>query len=127
VNAIAPPQIHAIVCLTHQAACLYAEVIQVVETRKIGWFRPLCLKVPLIEADPEAEASAYTLYNLQPGADLLWPFVLFRLAEDTEVIPLLGELQLHHPAKATAIAQARLQLHHFVQQVWEAYPELFRG
>ncbi len=32
-----------IVCLEHLATCLYAEVIQVVESRQVCWVRPLLL------------------------------------------------------------------------------------
>jgi hypothetical protein len=127
VNVVPHPQAHAIVCLEYQASCLYAEVIQVVENRRIGWFRPLCLKIVgedlLDSSDPLG--LSYDLYSLQPGVDLLWPLVLFRLALDTEVVPLLGELQKQLPLPATTVAQARCQLNRFIYQVWQAYPEVF--
>jgi len=127
VDVVPHPQAHSIVCLEHHASCLYAEVIQVVETRQIGWFRPLCLKIAISDLcdSPDPLGLSYDLYDLQPGVDLLWPLVLFRLALDTEVVPLLGELQKQLPIAATTVSQARCQLNRFIYQVWQAYPEVF--
>jgi len=126
VDVVPHPQAHALVCLEHRASCLYAEVIQVVETRQIGWFRPLCLKIPTSDPwDSPDSRFNYDLYDLQPGVDLLWPLVLFRLALDTEVVPLLGELQKQWPIPPATVSEARCQLNRFIYQVWQAYPEVF--
>jgi hypothetical protein len=101
-----------IVCLTHQATSLYAEVIQVVESRQVGWFRPLLL----IEfPDEERLSTAPTLLDLRSGADLLCPPSLFRPAIDTETIPLLMQLSaLEPPLERDPVAFKRL--HQFIQQ-----------
>ncbi len=82
-----------IVCLEHDQSFLYAEVIQVIETRQTCWVRPWLLKI-LSSANnqfsnlPEKE----TIFDLRESSDLVLPISLFRLALDTEVIPLLSEL-----------------------------------
>lgn len=120
------PQAHTIVCLEHQAACLYAEVIQILEARQRGWLRPLLLKRPLPE-QPLGAQPDYLLYNLQSGADLLWPLTPFRLAVDTELIPLLGELHKQQELAPATVAEARSQLDQFVHQIWQDSPESFPG
>ncbi len=126
-----------IVCLEHQDMCLYAEIVQIAETRLTSWLRPVVLHV--IEPQPLAAANDYlgssptaaaiegipTVYDLRQGADLLWPLGLFRLALDTEVIPLLAQL----PAvsvKTETQPEAHRQLCRFIQRVWEANPTAFR-
>lgn len=101
-----------IVCLTHQATHLYAEVIQVVESRQVGWFRPL-----LLVEYPEDEKllSPPTLIDLRSGADLLCHPSLFRPAIDTEVIPLLMQLSTTEPPfERDPVAFKRL--HQLIQQ-----------
>ncbi len=126
-----------IVCLEHQDMCLYAEIVQIAETTFTSWLRPVVLHItdpeplsgshnglgasllsPVIEATP-------TVYDLRQGADLLWPLGLFRLALDTELIPLLAQL----PAlsiKTETQPEAHRQLCRFIQQVWEANPSAFQ-
>ena len=111
-NSICDFQPRQIVCLTHQATHLYAEVIQVVESRQIGWFRPLLL-VELFE--DERLLTSPTLLDLRSGADLLCPPSLFRPAIDTEVVPLLMRLSaLEPPLERDPVAFKRL--HQFIQQ-----------
>ena len=115
---------HSIVCLEHQNTCLYGEVIQVVEARQIGWVRPLLLRVAVSQPD-QIELPQEQIYPLQSGADLLWPICLFRMALDTEVMPLLSQLHNHQPPNQAATTASRYQLKQFVHQVWEAYPQAF--
>lgn len=115
---------HSIVCLEHQNTCLYGEVIQVVEARQIGWVRPLLLRVSVPQPD-QAELPQEQVYPLQPGADLLWPICLFRIALDTEVMPLLSHLHNHQQPNQAATTASGYQLKQFVRQVWEAYPQAF--
>ncbi len=121
---------HQIVCLEHQGLCLYAEVIQVVAIRQVCWVRPLILVVSVSNSHAEGkgefqEASELCpLWDLREGADLLWPVSLFRPALDTEVLPLLTQLQLLDESAKDSI-KAHLQLKNFVAQVWEAYPDAF--
>lgn len=116
-----------IVCLEHGDTCLYAEVIQVLETRKMCWVRPLILKVLSSESDDKNSqemSEKLTLWDLREGADLVWPICLFREAIDTEVIPLLAELEfLDSYQKNQQISHQ--QLRRFVSMVWQAYPDVF--
>ncbi|NJK76285.1 MAG: hypothetical protein HC849_20175 [Oscillatoriales cyanobacterium RU_3_3] len=115
-----------IVSLECGDACLYAEVIQVVESRQICWARPLMLAV--LESGKDAFDRAWedgTLYDLREGADLLWPLNLFQAAVDVEVISLLTQLQSLDAKKKDA-AMASRQLRDFVDRVWEAHPNAFK-
>lgn len=110
-----------IVCLEHQDQRLYAEVIQIVESRRVAWVRPLMLVVSLSEW---LDAESFTLYDLRQGADLLWPSNLFRPALDTEVLPLFTHLQV---SKIQGENQqlGHQQLQRFVHQVWQDYEGKF--
>lgn len=115
-----------IVCLDHKNTRLYAEIIEVVAKRQVCWVRPLMLAVPVTSNDSQWVASPepLTLYDLRQGADLLWPGCLFRPALDTEVIPLL--VQLNHPdAQPASNPDAHNQLSCFVREVWQAYKSAF--
>jgi len=121
-NNFKPGQIVSLEC---QNACLYAEVIQVVEARQICWARPLMLAVLVSGKDSSDRPwQEYTLCDLREGADLLWPLNLFRAAVDTEVISLLTQLQSLESEKKDAAIASR-QLRDFVDRVWEAYPSAF--
>lgn len=116
-----------IVCLECAGTRLYAEVIQVVVARQMCWVRPLVLAVPATGTGSEGWQelpAAEGLWDLREGSDLLWPASLFRPALDTEVIPLLMELQTLEPQGVDAV-KAHRQLREFVGQVWQAYPEVF--
>jgi hypothetical protein len=66
-----------------------------------------------------------TLYDLRQGADLVWPVTLFRPALDTEVIPLL--MQLDAPDATADASEAHRQLSWFVRQVWQANQSDFQA
>lgn len=105
-----------IVCLEHEHTRLYAEVIQVVESRQVCWVRPVLLVQ--FEADHES-ATKLLLHDLRSGADLLWSLTMFRPALDTEVMPLL--LQLWASATQPDCNPAsQQQLNQFIRQVWQA-------
>ncbi|MBD2741788.1 hypothetical protein H6H02_09315 [Coleofasciculus sp. FACHB-1120] len=110
-----------IVCLDHENTCLYADVIQVVDSRQICWVRPLMLTIV-----PDNSGNVLpTLYDLRQGADLVWPVTLFRPALDTEVIPLL--MQLDAPDATADASDAHRQLSWFVHQVWQANQSDFQA
>ncbi|MGB3402594.1 MAG: hypothetical protein WBA77_07875 [Microcoleaceae cyanobacterium] len=113
-----PQQIVGLEC---QNTCLYAEVIQVVTLRQMCWVRPLML----VEIDPSFEAVQpfRILSDLRQGSDLILPVSLFRAALDTEVIPLLMQLDAH-PDK-TAQVGAHKDLQAFIRRVWQVSPEVF--
>lgn len=106
-----------IVCLEHQETRLYAEVIQIVESRKVVWVRPLML---VVSPSNQLDSEPFSFYDLRQGADLLWPSHLFRPALDTEVLPLFTYLQT---SKTQGENQqlAHQQLQCFVRQVWQDY------
>lgn len=120
-------QPHQIVYLEHETTRLYAEVIDVVTSRQVCWVRPLMLVVATSEQNllPFATAEDLNLYNLRQGSDLLWPASLFRPALDTEVIPLLVQLDCPD-AQLVNNLEARQQLNVFVRQVWQAYKSAFK-
>ena len=104
-----------IVCLEHLATCLYAEVIQVVASRQIGWVRPLLLAEFPLDNQPSEEPL---IYDLRSGADLLWSLAVFRPALDTEVMPLLLQLLASEPPiDRDPVASSRL--HQFIHQAWQ--------
>ena len=135
-----------IVCLECQKTCLYAEVIQIVEERQLCWVRPIALvdasnlEQGLSHNSDRQQDEQPLLYDLREGADLLCPISLFQAALDTQVIPILTELEA--PKAETMRLQAVLsqsisqgssqtsashyQLRAFIQSVWQTYPEAFQ-
>ncbi|MFP4299200.1 MAG: hypothetical protein ACLFT0_15370 [Spirulinaceae cyanobacterium] len=97
---------HQIVYLQRDDHRLYGEVIQTIATRQMLWVRPLLLD------------RAGQVYDLRQTADIVWPMSLFQPALDTEVIPLLAQLQ-EFEGKFTPPAIARQHLHIFLHQVWQ--------
>ena len=122
-NQFLPRQI---VCLEHEHTCLYAEVIEVVSSRQVCWVRPLMLAVST--ADNQSLSLSLpeqlTLYDLRQGSDLLWPTSLFRLALDTEVISLLGQLNSPDNPSVNKL-DASKELRCFIHRVWQAYQSAF--
>lgn len=108
-----------IVSLQHEGTHLYAEVIQVIESRQMCWVRPLML----VSSDPLNPSLEPRLSDLRSSSDLLWPKEPFRLALDTEVIPLLQLLSLKPQSNREPTGTQ--QLGQFIHQVWHAHPTLF--
>ena len=79
-----------IVCLEHLATRLYAEVIQVVESRQVCWVRPLLLVEPTTDIEP-------SVLDLRSTVDLLWSLAAFRPALDTEILPFLANIFTSSP------------------------------
>lgn len=121
-------QPHQIVCLEHATRHLYAEIIEVVEWRQICWLRPLMLAVTPRENEDinPIPLQSLRLYDLRQGSDLLWPTKFLRLVLDTEVIPLLAQLEdsHHHPNDQS---ETRHQLADFITEVWQSYPQEFES
>jgi hypothetical protein len=101
-----------IVCLEHQNIYLYSEVVQVISDRQLCWVRPLVLAIIRDSLTTEK------ILDLRFTSDLLWPINLFRPALDTEVIPLLSELD-SPDYRAESIQNARQQLNYYIQQFWQ--------
>jgi len=127
-----------IVCLECQTACLYAEVIQVVEERQLCWVRPIALVDGSVgngesRGDRPQVTPQPILYDLREGADLLCPMALFQAALDTQVVPILTELELSkaetaglQPIPSDALVSHQ-RLRAFIQYIWKTYPEAFRA
>ena len=113
-NFICDFQPRQIVCLEHGSTSLYAEVIQVGESRPICWVRPLLL------ASSDYLSGEPLIYDLRSTADLVWPLIFFRPALDTEVMPLLVEL-LALEAQPDSDPVAVKQLNQFIHKVWQAH------
>ncbi len=120
-----------IVCLELGATCLYAEVVQIVETRSLCWARPLVLAMDSLGTGNFSQSSEHhferSCHDLRQGSDLLLPAVLFRQALDVEAIPLLSSLYkldtiAHSEPKAIV---ARRQLNEFIRQICQAHPDAF--
>lgn len=112
---------HQIVRLECDQAQLYAEVIQVLEARQMGWVRPIML----IYSDPEDNSDCFSGDQDQPqvqpvidGPDLLWPLNQFHVALDTDVIPLLTLID-GHKAEINASSQSTTcLLQQFIDRLW---------
>ena len=100
-----------IVCLEHLATCLYAEVIQVIESRQVCWVRPLLL----VQNSPEDPS----VLDLRSTVDLLWSLASFRPALDTEILPFLTSIFISAPP-TQSMTHARQQLNSFMQKLWQA-------
>ncbi|HEY9664269.1 MAG TPA: hypothetical protein V6C65_37980 [Allocoleopsis sp.] len=118
---------YQILCLEHEDTSLYGEVIQIIVERKLCWLRPLAL----LRREPQDPENIETFYDLRQSADLLYPVSLFRVAIDTEVLPILTRLERpkngQNPIAALEDDQMmHQQLHSFIRQIWRARPEAFQ-
>jgi hypothetical protein len=133
-----------ILYIEHQGVRLYAEVIQIVSDRKLCWVRPLALvtptSIPTASASPHfptpwtsslIELEPIEVYDLRQGADLVCPQSLFQAALDTEVLPILAELNRLKPRSDTSgLGEnngAHERLREFVRLVWQTNPTLFNS
>lgn len=113
-----------IVYLECEGDRLYAETIQIIESRQLAWVRPL-----LLTEDPPTDSNfppqPIIWYDLRQQADLVWPLTLFQPALDTEVIPLL--VQLNSPnADIKRSSLATQQLRSFIERHWQIYHSHFQ-
>lgn len=125
---------HQILRLEHEASVLYAEVIQTVLSRNLYWLRPLALlHQPQLQPKhfnelPSGQTLA-ELWDLRQGPDLLVPQALCQPALDTEVIPLLAQLEglkaQREIGSLDAQQNAQQQLQAFIRQLYQAQPEVF--
>ena len=118
-----------IVCLEHEANYLYAEVIQVIESRQLCWARPLVLVLQQMALTCNA-LEQVTCYDLRQDSDLLLPLTLFRAALDTEVCTWATHLYADDRNLEAPTAQrdgGQRPFRQFIQQVWQAHPEVFQS
>jgi hypothetical protein len=112
---------HQIVCLECDQTQLYGEVIQVLERRKLCWMRPMVLvDGALTDTSNSPPGTAYEgIYPITDGPDLLWPLDQFRLALDTDVMPLMVAMQT---LKADEIEHHQMglrRLRDFIEHLWQ--------
>ncbi|EKQ67825.1 hypothetical protein OsccyDRAFT_4116 [Leptolyngbyaceae cyanobacterium JSC-12] len=113
-----------IVCLEHGSSRLYAEVIQTVTNRQICWVRPLALiQTTAFPPFVESFSDSNQIRDLRQGADLLLPIRLFRVAIDTEVIPILGTLGAPGISE-TRQSSTSLHLNRFIKQICLEHSDL---
>ncbi|MGB3201571.1 MAG: hypothetical protein WBA99_11750 [Nodosilinea sp.] len=110
-----------IVFLECRQTRLYAEVIQVLDTRLTAWIRPLAL-VNEAEITPLGTALDTTALDCdQPTVpDMLWPLEHLQPALDTDVIPLLATLSAKatDPAPAAEARTETMSISDFVRSLW---------
>jgi hypothetical protein len=99
-----------IVCIEHAELCLFAEVIQLVPERERCWAK--CLALGSWQED-----SWQLLYDLRESSQLILPISVFRVAMDTEVLPLLTELWQSEALGFAEERESRQALHHFVSAI----------
>lgn len=124
-----------IVCLEHDTSYLYAEVIQVIESRQLCWARPLVLLLQPFDEIVDSTSDCKPLlweqpgfYDLRQDSDLLLPLTLFRAALDTEVFSWMTSLYAadHDAASSNLPGRGHQPFRAFIQQVWQAHPEAFQ-
>jgi len=116
---------HQIVCLEHDQSYLYGEVIQIIESKNLCWMRPLLLAVfPPVVRSVDDFLEAKELLDLRFTSDVAYPLALFRPALDTEVIPLIGQLEILEETKQPN-AGSKQKLRQFLEQIWQDNQEYF--
>jgi len=118
-----------IIYLQHKTMRLYAETIQIIKSRQLCWARPLAL-IQLLDEVGINPDQPLILYDLRQGSDLLLPISLFRVALDTDAIPVITQLNVpkddlsgEQSADNSQISLPLLQ--NFIRQIWQAHPEQF--
>lgn len=110
-----------IVFLECRQTRLYAEVIQVLDARLMGWIRPLAL-VSETEITPLGTALDTIALDLDRPIvpDMLWPLEQLQPALDTDVMPLLATLSAKaaDPSPATAAHLEPISIGDFVRSLW---------
>jgi hypothetical protein len=100
-----------IVCIDRAELRLFAEVIQLLPERDRCWAKPLVL----------GRSDGYELeflHDMREAPQLLLPISFFRVAIDTEVLPLLTELWNFDKASDLADEElSRQALHQFVRSL----------
>jgi hypothetical protein len=143
--SVVPSQI---LYLEHGSSRLYAEVIQVVESRHLCWARPTLLIQGLPDNASEGllvgearafvqqnrqevialaaiapETSTLNLYDLENCPDLIWPLALFEIAYDTDFFSLIVQLKIN--PDESAHQNGTNQLNAFIRGFWHSHADAF--
>ena len=131
--SVVPSQI---LYLEHGSSRLYAEAIQVVDTRHLCWTRPALLIQGLPEGNSDRRQEAISaavlspddsrleLYDLGGCPDLIWPLLLFQIAYDIDFFSLL--IQLKISPDRTAQRSSNAQFSAFIHSFWHAHASIFQ-
>ncbi|MGB7087409.1 MAG: hypothetical protein WBD47_17760 [Phormidesmis sp.] len=133
--SVVPSQI---LYLEHESSRLYAEAIQIIDTRHLCWARPTLLIEGLPVKDSQRtrqdiistaahspEQSPLHLYDLEGGPDLIWPLALFHVALDIDFFSLILHLKTS-PDKTDQQRSSR-QLNDFVRRFWHSHTDRFQS
>lgn len=104
-----PPSIYQIVRIELNTACLYGELVQVIEDRRTCWVRPLALQ--LYSTSSQDSASI----DLRNGPDIICSATVIKPALDTDWIHLATGL--HTLAKVCSFAEAHQHLQNFLKKL----------
>lgn len=132
--SVVPSQI---LYLEHGSSRLYAEAIQVIDTRHLCWTRPTLLIQGLPEGSSVSrqdaisaavltpEDSRLMLYDLGGCPDLIWPLLLFQVAYDIDFFSLLIQLKI----SPNPIAQysSNAQFNAFIRSFWHTHASVFQS
>ena len=130
--SVVPSQI---LYLEHGSSRLYAEAIQVVDTRHLCWTRPALLIQGLPEGNSAHRQAAIAsavlspddsrleLYDLGDCPDLIWPLLLFQIAYDIDFFSLLIQLKIS-PDLTTQCSNA--QFNAFIHGFWRTHASAFQ-
>lgn len=121
-----------IVCVQHETSYLYAEVVQIIESRHLCWVRPLMLILRAAEAFTwdKTLLEQSDCYDLRQDSDLLLPLSLFRAALDTEVLPWLTDFYTDDRTivdQDSSCERGHVPFRNFIQQVWQAHADVFQN
>jgi hypothetical protein len=121
--------------LEHGSSRLYAEAIQIVDTRQLCWARPTLLiqglpkgsgprqdRIAAAAAAPER--SELHLYDVEDGPDLIWPIDLFHIACDIDFFSLLVQLKMN-PSDLGRHHGSR-HLNDFIRSFWHSHTAAFQ-
>ncbi|MGC1309627.1 MAG: hypothetical protein WA885_20585 [Phormidesmis sp.] len=132
--SVVPSQI---LYLEHGSSRLYAEAIQIVDTRHLCWARPTLLiqglpegvssaarQAAIASAAAAPQHSTLQLYDLENCPDLIWPLTLFQIACDIDFFSLLIQLKIH-PDEASQ-HRSNGQLNAFIRTFWHTHADIFQ-
>ncbi|MDJ0533620.1 MAG: hypothetical protein QNJ70_14225 [Xenococcaceae cyanobacterium MO_207.B15] len=138
-----------IVALDNTNSILYGEVIQIIPQRQMCWIRTIALtyapdslrkKLPNSEdiyydaalSQESASRANYcidsdmVIVDLHRSIDLLFPINLFRVAFDTEMIPLLSKINPSHDSCLQDTQAGKQQLNQFLKEIWQTNQDKFK-
>jgi hypothetical protein len=121
-----------IVAIDNTNSVLYGEIIQTIPQRQMCWVRVLAIA----QLSPQSSKAQYTqaslyqdsdgvIINLHGAIDLLFPLNLFRVALDSEIMPLLSKINPYEPHDLLDSPNSRQRLNQFLQEIWQNNPDKF--